>query len=83
MNNRDIYLNDPSARKLINEGVARVNDEKTEQALAVLRYELETFVCAGQYEIGMAHLLETYIQDIDQAQQPAGWVSGFGTGNRI
>ena len=49
MLNRDIYQKDPSTRKLVNEGVASVNDEKTSQALAVLRYELETFVCDGQY----------------------------------
>lgn len=77
MNNRDIYQIDPATRKLVNEGVASVNDEKTSQALAVLRYELETFVCDGQYEKGMSHILETYLKNIDQAQQPAVWVSGF------
>lgn len=77
MNNREIYQKDPAARKLINEGVANVNDDKTSQALAVLRYELETFVCDGQYELGLAHILETYLKNIDQAQQPAVWVSGF------
>ena len=73
MNNRDIYQKDPTTRKLVNEGVASVNDEN----LAVIRYELETFVCDGQYEKGMAHILETYLKNIDQAQQPAVWVSGF------
>ena len=77
MNNRDIYQKDPATRKLVNEGVASVNDEKTSQALAVLRYELETFVCDGQYEKGMSHMLDTYLKNIDQAQQPAVWVSGF------
>ena len=77
MQNRDIYQKDPATRKLVNEGVASVNDELTSQALAVLRYELETFVCDGQYEKGMAHILETYLKNIDQAQQPAVWVSGF------
>lgn len=77
MNNRDVYQKDPATRKLVNEGVASVNDEKTSQALAVLRYELETFVCDGQYEKGMSHILETYLKNIDQAQQPAVWVSGF------
>lgn len=77
MNNRDIYQKDPATRKLVNEGVASVNDEKTSQALAVLRYELETFVCDGQYEKGMSHILETYLKNIDQVQQPAVWVSGF------
>lgn len=77
MNNRDIYLKDPATRKLVNEGVASVNDDKTREALDVLRYELETFVCDGQYEKGMVHILETYLKNINQAQQPGVWVSGF------
>lgn len=77
MINRDIYPKDPATRKLVNEGVASVNDENTSKALAVLRYELETFVCDGQYGKGMAHILDTYLKNIDQAQQPAVWVSGF------
>ena len=77
MNNRQVYAKDPSTRKLINEGVANVNDERTDQAFAVLRYELETFVCDGQYEKGMEHVLETYLKNIGQSQQPAVWVSGF------
>jgi hypothetical protein len=77
MKNREIYQKNPASRKLINEGVASVNDENTRQALAVLRYELETFVCDGQYQKGLAHILETYLKNIDQAQQPAVWISGF------
>lgn len=73
MYNREVYQKDPAARKLVNEGVASVNDEK----MAVLRYELETFVCDGQYEKGLEHILETYLRNLDQAQQPAVWVSGF------
>ncbi len=77
MKNREIYSKDPSSRKLVNEGVASVNDETTEQALSVLRYELDTFVCDGQYAKGMEDILETYLKNINQAQQPAVWVSGF------
>ena len=77
MKNHDIYQKNPATRKLVNEGVANVNDEKTSQALAVLRYELETFVCDGQYQKGLSHILETFLKNIDQAQQPAVWVSGF------
>ncbi|GMT40119.1 MAG: hypothetical protein IEMM0001_0854 [bacterium] len=77
MKNRDIYLKNPATRKLVNEGVATVNDERTTHAMAVLRYELETFVCDGQYEKGMDHILDAYLKNIDQAQQPAVWVSGF------
>ena len=77
LKNRDVYEKDPSTRKLVNEGVARVTDEKGKDEKTVLRYELETFVCEGQYENGLAHILETYLNNIDQAQQPAAWVSGF------
>ena len=77
MKNREIYQKDPATQRLVNEGVANVNDEKTALAQAVLRYELETFVCEGQYETGLAHILDTYLKNIDQAQQPAVWVSGF------
>lgn len=73
MKNQDIYLKNPKTEKLANEGVASVNNIQAD----VLRYELETFVCEGQYERGMAHILETYLSNIDQAQQPAVWVSGF------
>lgn len=77
MLNRDIYQKDPGTHKLVNEGVANVNDEITSEAMSVLRYELDTFVCDGQYEKGMSHILNTYLTNIDQAQQPAVWVSGF------
>ena len=65
MKNRDIYQKDPATRKLVNEGVASVIDDTTTQALTVLRYELETFVCDGQYEKGLSHILETYLKNID------------------
>lgn len=77
MKNRSVYLKDPATRKLVNEGVASVNDDMTHKALEVLRYELETFVCDGQYQKGLDHILFTYLKNIDQAQQPAVWVSGF------
>lgn len=77
MINQDIYLTSPSSRKLVNEGVASVNDDKTQEALNVLRYELETFVCDGQYEKGIEDILDTYLKNVDQAQQPAVWISGF------
>lgn len=77
MKNRDVYLRDPTKWKLKNEGVARVGVDQSAQALDILRYELTTFVCDGQYEKGMAHILETYLKNIDQSDQPGVWVSGF------
>ncbi len=77
MKNREIFLKDPSDHKLVNEGVASVNDDRSTQAMEVLRYELETFVCDGQYEKGIEQILEAYLNNINQAQQPGVWVSGF------
>ena len=71
MKNREIYPKDPSTRKLVNEGVASVNDDQTEEALAVLRYELETFVCDGQYAKALEHILENLPEE-----HPPGAASG-------
>lgn len=73
MLNQDIYLVNPASRKIVNEGVASVSDE----TISVLRYELETFVCDGQYEKGLEHILDVYLRNLNQAQQPGVWVSGF------
>jgi len=77
MLNKDIYLKDPVTHKLVNEGVASVKEDNSAEALKVLRYELETFVCDGQYEKGLEHILETYIKNINEPYQPGVWVSGF------
>lgn len=75
MKNRGIYQRDPATRKLINEGVASVNNLQEE----VLRYELETFVCDGQYQKGMEDILHTFLDNVRRGapQQPGSWVSGF------
>jgi len=77
MTNRDIFSKDPAERKLVNRGVASVSDDATNAALDVLRYELETFVCDGQYEKGLERILENYLKNIDQVQQSGVWISGF------
>ncbi|MDR3332465.1 MAG: BREX system P-loop protein BrxC [Synergistaceae bacterium] len=77
MKNREVYEKDPTSCRLVNDGVASVNDDVTKGALDVLRYELETFVCEGEYEKGMLHILETFLDNVGAAQQPAVWVSGF------
>ena len=77
MKNRDVYQKDPSSRNLANNGVANVNDDTSEAALDVLRYELETFVCDGEYERGIAHILDTYLKSLGREEQPAVWISGF------
>jgi hypothetical protein len=71
--NGEIYQRDPRWVKLVNEGVASVSDNSP----AVLRYELETFVCDGQYEKGLNDILDTYLKNIEREQQRGVWVSGF------
>jgi hypothetical protein len=72
MNTKELFLKDPLSWNLANEGVSSNNDadEKT------LRYELETFVCDGEYEKALETILRTYIDHIGQEQAGA-WVSGF------
>jgi hypothetical protein len=77
MKNREIYIQDPSTRKLVNEGVANVNDDQSDEAMEVLRYELETFVCDGQYAKALVMILEAFLKNIQQAQQAAVWIAGF------
>lgn len=79
MRNRDIYVKDPSQRRLVNEGVAYVNDDQSARAQAVLRYELETFVCDGQYAKGLHDILDAYLRNLGSgaSQQPGVWISGF------
>ncbi len=75
--NRQVYKNDPSTRKLENQGVANVNDDRSAEQQTVLRYELETFVCNGQYADGLEKILASFVANIDKPEQPAVWVSGF------
>ena len=78
MLNQDIYVKDPLANQLANNGVAEVKDDTSEQALATLRYELDTFVCDGEYEKGLEKILNAFLTNVSQvAEQPGIWISGF------
>ncbi len=77
MKNRELFLKDPKDVQLLNNGVAKVMDMRTEEELRTLRFELENFVCEGQYAKGMERILSTYLSNLDRPEQPAVWVSGF------
>ncbi|MFA7553122.1 MAG: BREX system P-loop protein BrxC [Spongiibacteraceae bacterium] len=78
MLNQEIYVKDPIANKLANNGVAEVKDDLSAQALETLKYELETFVCDGEYEKGLEKILETFLGNVEQKkEQPGIWISGF------
>ena len=42
-----------------------------------MRYELESFVCEGEYRQGLDRVLTAFLENISQLQQQAVWVSGF------
>ena len=77
MKNREIFQRDPAIAKLLNDGVAAVTESTTKKEIETLRYELEHFVCEGQYKGGLTRILESYLGNADSTVQPAAWVSGF------
>lgn len=78
MLNRDIYNKAPQENRLVNNGVAEVSEDHSEAAQAILRYELETFVCDGQYGKGLETILDKFLVNLDAGtEQPGVWISGF------
>ncbi|PLW83355.1 BREX system P-loop protein BrxC [Kineobactrum sediminis] len=78
MKNAEIYAKDPVANRIANNGVAEVKDDFSTQALETLRYELETFVCDGEYAKGMESILDAFLANAEQDREQKGvWISGF------
>jgi hypothetical protein len=70
--NRDLFVKDPLSWTIANDGVSSNNVED----LDTLRYELTTFVCEGEYQAGLAKILQGYLANLG-LEQKAAWVSGF------
>src|SRR5574341_164182 len=47
------------------------------QQIKTLRFELETFVCDGEYAHGLERILKAYLDGLNREEQKAVWVSGF------
>lgn len=75
--NRELFYRDPTDTKIPNDGVAKVVRPETPQQWDVLRWELRSFVCDGQYSRGLERIFDNFLKNLTQAQQPAVWVSGF------
>ena len=73
MKTKEIFLKDPLTWKLVNEGVSSNNTED----LDTLRFELESFVCEGEYLNGMRRILQGYRDSFKSPEQRAAWISGF------
>ena len=77
MKNREIYQRDPADIALLNNGVAAMTDAATDDERRTLRFELEHFVCEGQYRSGLVRILDSYVNNQGRTEQPAAWISGF------
>jgi hypothetical protein len=78
MKNRDLYLKDPLSFELLNNGVSKVAEVGLDpEQLKTLRFELETFVCDGEYAKGLERILNSYLGGMARPEQQAAWVSGF------
>jgi hypothetical protein len=78
MINRELYFRDPTTIELLNNGVSKVSEiGHDERQIKTLRFELETFVCDGEYARGLERILRAYLSHLGQGEQEAVWVSGF------
>ena len=76
--NRDLYFRDPTTLELLNKGVSKVSEiGHDEGQIKTLRFELQNFVCDGEYARGMERILKAYLSGLGKAEQNAVWVSGF------
>jgi len=78
MINRELYFRDPTTLELLNNGVSKVSEiGNDERQIKTLRFELETFVCDGEYARGLERILKAYLEGLGREEQKAAWVSGF------
>lgn len=78
MINRELFFRDPTTVELLNSGVSKVAEIGKDTAqINTLRFELETFVCDGEYARGLERILRAYLDRLDRDEQQAVWVSGF------
>ena len=78
MTNRNLYFRDPTTLELLNNGVSKVSEIGHDAGqIKTLRFELQNFVCDGEYARGMERILNAYLGGLGKAEQNAVWVSGF------
>lgn len=78
MKNHELYQKNPKTFDLLNNGVSKVTEVAADsEQLRTLRFELETFVCDGEYGSGLERILTSFLSGLDKPEQQATWVSGF------
>src|SRR5579884_146833 len=85
MLNKDVLARDPTSYRLADGGVAKVLFPPDEEQKAILREQLQTFVCEGAYADGLRRILEAFNGAAGRrADVPAVWISGFyGSGKSL
>lgn len=83
--NREVLAHDPSFYRLADGGVAKVSFPTGEDQKAILREQLQTFVCEGAYAEGLRRILEAFNGAAGRkVDTPAAWISGFyGSGKSL
>jgi len=64
MLNRVLFAKDPLVSTLLNNGVAKVSEPGTAEELRTLRFELENFVCEGEYARGLERILRSFLDNV-------------------
>ncbi|MBA2725889.1 MAG: BREX system P-loop protein BrxC, partial [Actinobacteria bacterium] len=75
--NWEVFDRDPRGWEIPNQGVTKVGRPKDQSAWDVLRWELTSFVCEGEYAEGLERILSQYLGNLSRPEQSAAWVSGF------
>jgi hypothetical protein len=85
MLNKDVLAHDPSSFTLADGGVAKVSFPPEPDQKAILREQLQTFVCDGAYAEALRRMLEAFNAAAGRrADVPAAWISGFyGSGKSL
>jgi hypothetical protein len=77
MINREIYQKDPTQTALLNNGVTKIGELASPEEVSTLRFELDSFVCDGEYARGLERILRSFLAQLSQTEQKAAWISGF------
>ena len=83
--NKDVLARDPADYRLADGGVAKVSFPPDDDQKAILREQLQTFVCEGAYADALSRILDTFNGVAGKRGDiPAVWISGFyGSGKSL
>ena len=77
MKNKEVFSKDPTSFKIPNDGYTTIQIPNDQKEWDVLEFELRSFVCEGEYQLGLDRILNTFLANLDKSKQPAVWISGF------